>query len=119
MSPQCTSTETALSSCLARSMASCAPTSTPTHISHLIIPIFPSPQPYMEFTIRTMPQDSSRRAQCHLVRENLDSKMGPTYLQYNNLPTANTCSFHQTRNTYSPQPTTAPYGCGTSRHRAA
>jgi len=92
----------------------------------------PFSQPYMDFAIRAVPQDTRRGTRRHLVRDlyqrtlpyvphshvvEIDSKETPSTFVFFFL--ASTCSFRPTRNTSSPLPTTARYGCGTSRPRAA
>src|SRR6266702_4190685 len=98
-------------------MVSCAPCII---YRRSLLTAYVPPQSHMEFTIRTMPQDPSRRAQCHLVRGN--SLVPPlahtTHAKTNLSNLANTCSSPQTRNTSSLLPTTAPYAFGTSRRRA-
>ena len=89
------------------------------HISSLTLHrIYVFPQPHMEFTIRTMPQDPSRGAQRYLVRR---SSLVPPLTHarltlFGNL--VNTYSSHRIRNTSSPPPTTARSAYGTSRLRA-
>ena len=83
----------------------------------------PSSQPYMDLTIRTVPQDT-RRGTRHLVRDLYQrtlTRHTPTskLTRFCFVFTASTCSFRPTQNTYSPRRTTARYGCGTSRPRAA
>ena len=75
-----------------------------------------SAQSHLEFTIRTMPQDPSRGAECHLVRES--PLVPPVAFTTHASTLANTCSSPQIRNTFSPLPTTAPSAYGTSRRRA-
>jgi hypothetical protein len=74
-------------------------------------------QSHMEFTVRTMPQDPSRGAERHLVREY--SPIPPlTPTTHDSSALANTCSSPQIQNISSPLLMTAPSACGTSRRRA-
>ena len=86
------------------------------HISSLAHALYVPAQSHLEFTIRTMPQDPSRGAECHLVRES--PLVPPVAFTTHASTLANTCSSPQIRNTFSPLPTTAPSAYGTSRRRA-